>query len=65
MSYLCEALQTVNTEWPKWVVAFCDERVVSENDEDSTFGTYKRELIPKTKLVEKQFIKMKQGVPGK
>lgn len=64
MNYLCESLQTVKTEWSKWVVAFCDERVVAENDEDSTFGTYKRELIPKTKLVEKQFIKIKQGVSG-
>lgn len=64
MNNLCECLQTVDTEWSKWVVAFCDERVVPENDEDSTFGTYKRELIPKTKLVEKQFIKIKQGVSG-
>ncbi|KAJ8708555.1 hypothetical protein PYW08_009937 [Mythimna loreyi] len=62
LNNLCECLQTVNTEWSNWVVAFCDERVVPENDEDSTFGTYKRELIPKTKLVEKQFIKIKQGV---
>lgn len=64
MNNLCECLQTVDTEWSKWVVAFCDERVVPENSEDSTFGTYKRELIPKTKLVEKQFIKIKQGVSG-
>lgn len=64
LNNLCECLQTVDTEWSKWVVAFCDERVVPENSEDSTFGTYKRELIPKTKLVEKQFIKIKQGVSG-
>ncbi|KAF9806590.1 hypothetical protein SFRURICE_012127 [Spodoptera frugiperda] len=62
LNYLCECLQTVDTDWSNWVVAFCDERLVPENDDDSTFGTYKRELIPKTKLVEQQFIKIKQGV---
>ncbi|CAG4966257.1 unnamed protein product [Colias eurytheme] len=62
LKYLCEGLPQVNTDWSKWVLAFCDERVVPEDSEDSTFGVYKRGLIPKTMLNESQFITIKQGV---
>ncbi|KAM3958735.1 6-phosphogluconolactonase [Aphomia sociella] len=62
VKYLCESLPRVDTEWSKWVVAFCDERVVPEESEDSTFGLYKRQLLPRTDLNESQFIIIKQGV---
>lgn len=62
VKYLCEALPHVDTDWSKWVLAFCDERVVPEDSEDSTFGAYHKMLIPKTKLNRNQFITIKQGV---
>ncbi|XP_026491965.2 6-phosphogluconolactonase [Vanessa tameamea] len=62
VKYLCEGLPGINTDWSKWVLAFCDERVVPEDSEDSTFGTYNRQLIPKTELTKDQFIVIKQGV---
>ncbi|XP_063374542.1 6-phosphogluconolactonase [Cydia amplana] len=62
LKFLCEGLPKVNTVWSKWILAFCDERVVPEDNEDSTFGVYKRELIPKTELKEEQFVVLKQGV---
>ncbi|CAH0598427.1 unnamed protein product [Chrysodeixis includens] len=62
VKYLCESLPRVDTDWSQWVLAFCDERVVPEQSEDSTFGTYKRELLPKVSLKESQFITIKQGV---
>lgn len=65
VKYLCESLPKIDTEWSQWVLAFCDERVVPEDSDDSTFGTYKRELIPKTPLKENQFITIKQGVSAK
>lgn len=65
MKYLCEGLPLVNTDWSKWSLAFCDERVVPEDSEDSTFGTYSRQLIPKTQLTKEQFVVIKQGVSGK
>lgn len=64
LKFLCEGLPKVNTVWSKWTLAFCDERVVPEDNEDSTFGVYKRELIPKTELKEEQFVVLKQGVPA-
>lgn len=65
MKYLKESLPKVDTEWSEWVLAFCDERVVPEDSEDSTFGTYKKELLPNTPLKESQFVTIKQGVTGK
>lgn len=65
VKYLCEGLPKVETDWSKWTLAFCDERVVPESSSDSTFGTYKQDLIPKTSLKESQFITIKQGVSGK
>ncbi|KOB73366.1 6-phosphogluconolactonase, partial [Operophtera brumata] len=62
VKYLCEGLPKVDTEWSKWTLAFCDERLVPEDSADSTFGIYKKELIPKTALDETQFVVIKQGV---
>ncbi|XP_059062720.1 6-phosphogluconolactonase [Achroia grisella] len=62
VKYLSESLPRVDTDWSKWVLAFCDERVVGEDSDDSTFGTYKRQLLPKTGLKAAQFIVMKQGI---
>lgn len=64
VKYLCEGLPQVDTAWDKWVIAFCDERVVPEDSDDSTFGTYNKQLIPKTSLNRQQFIVIKQGVTG-
>ena len=36
--YLCETLPNIKTEWDKWTIFFCDERVVNADDSDSTFG---------------------------
>ncbi|XP_053620168.1 6-phosphogluconolactonase [Plodia interpunctella] len=62
VKYLCESLPRIDTEWSKWILAFCDERLVPEDSEDSTFGVYKCQLIPKTELTESQFVVIKQGV---
>ncbi|XP_068624058.1 6-phosphogluconolactonase [Battus philenor] len=65
LKYLCEGLPQVDTDWSKWTLAFCDERLVPEDSEDSTFGCYERMLIPKTNLTRNQFIIVKQGVTAK
>ncbi|CAB3237784.1 unnamed protein product [Arctia plantaginis] len=65
VKYLKESLPKVDTEWSEWVLAFCDERVVPEDNEDSTFGTYKKELLPNIPLKESQFVTIKQGVTAK
>ncbi|XP_033626383.1 6-phosphogluconolactonase-like [Asterias rubens] len=52
--FMIEGLPKIqNVEWGKWHVFFCDERLVSFDDGDSTYRIYK-ELIGKVKLPESQ-----------
>lgn len=62
VKFLVQGLQSIETDFNKWTIFFCDERVVPENDKDSTFGVYKTELIGKVGLTESQFVKIKQGI---
>lgn len=56
IKYLAAGAANAKTDWSKWQLFFCDERYVDENDDDSTFGQYKKLLIPKTTLNESQFV---------
>lgn len=42
-------------EWDKWVIFFCDERIVEFSDKESTFGEYKAELLSKVPELESRF----------
>lgn len=55
IKYMSMGASTTRTDWPKWKLFFCDERYVPEESEDSTFGQYKREFVPKTGLKLSQF----------
>lgn len=61
-SFLATGLPKLQSDFSKWKLFFCDERVVPEDNNDSTFGFYKTALLGSTKLKEEQFIKIKQGV---
>lgn len=64
VSFLTAGLLSIQTDFSKWKVFFCDERVVPYDNDDSTFGVYKSQLIGKVNLTEDQFVKIKQGVSG-
>ncbi|KAH7636204.1 6-phosphogluconolactonase [Dermatophagoides farinae] len=54
---LAEVLPTINTEWKKWRFFFCDERLVSFSDPESTFGAYRSIVVPKISEISlNQFI---------
>jgi len=38
--------QLKNVDWKKWLFFFCDERCVSSNSPDSTFGSFRKLLEP-------------------
>lgn len=44
---LAEVLPTIKTDWKKWKFFFCDERMVSFSDKESTFGAYRDIVVPK------------------
>jgi 6-phosphogluconolactonase len=46
-SILSEVLPNIKTDWKKWKFLFCDERIVSFSDPESTFGAYKSLLVTK------------------
>lgn len=56
--FLCGGLPSIETEWDKWLLFFCDERLVGFNDDDSTYKSYAAGLIGKTPLKEEQFVKI-------
>lgn len=65
ITLLKEGLPKSGADFSKWRIFFCDERVVAESSQDSTFGQYKEHLIESLGLTEGQFVKIKQNVSGK
>ncbi|XP_012286697.1 6-phosphogluconolactonase [Orussus abietinus] len=55
---LAEGLPSITTDWSKWRFFFCDERVVPLDHGDSTYGEYKKHLLPKIPVTEDQFIRI-------
>lgn len=55
IKYLAAGAANSKTDWSKWELFFCDERFVDEQNEDSTFGQYKKLFVPKTGLKLSQF----------
>lgn len=66
-SFLTQGLPNIKTDFSKWKFFFCDERVVPEDDPESTFGLYKKSFVDSGAVNVKvdQFITIKQGVNGK
>ncbi|XP_031634293.1 6-phosphogluconolactonase [Contarinia nasturtii] len=62
IKYLANGAENAKTDWSKWQLYFCDERFVDESDDDSTFGQYKKLLIPKTPLTESQFVVINRSI---
>ncbi|KAJ9589236.1 hypothetical protein L9F63_027982, partial [Diploptera punctata] len=61
--FLTIGLQKITTDWSKWIVFFCDERVVPVESADSTYGIYKNSLIGVVPLDEDQFVKIDPHLP--
>lgn len=58
VNFLALGLPKITTDWSKWRLFFCDERVVPSESPDSTFGAYRKSLIGKVPLSESQFIQI-------
>jgi 6-phosphogluconolactonase len=65
VKFLEKGLPGVETEWSKWRLFFCDERIVPVDSADSTFGAYRNALIGKIPLTEDQFITVDSDLSGK
>lgn len=54
--FLCGGLPSIQTSWDKWLLFFCDERLVPFSNDDSTYKIYQAGLVGKTPLKEEQFV---------
>jgi len=56
VKFLCKGLPKISTDWSKWLLFFCDERLVPEDHPDSTWGLYKSGLLKAVPLTNDQFL---------
>ena len=54
--FLCAGLPAITTDWARWRLFFCDERLVEEENPDSTWGVYRAGLLQVTPLTADQFL---------
>ena len=54
--FLCQGLPAIQTDWARWRLFFCDERLVPADSSDSTWGVYRSSLLPATPLTAAQFL---------
>lgn len=65
VKFLSEGLPSIKTDWSKWKFFFCDERIVSFQDNESTYGQYKANLMEKVPITEDQFVRIDPDLSGK
>jgi len=56
--FLCQALPSLTTDWSKWFIFFCDERIVPFNDPESTYGVYMEKLLGIVPIQDEQVVKI-------
>ena len=54
--FLCQGLPAIQTDWARWRLFFCDERLVDVESSDSTWGLYQSSILPATPLTSDQFL---------
>ncbi|XP_014479719.1 PREDICTED: 6-phosphogluconolactonase [Dinoponera quadriceps] len=55
---LATCLPKIKTDWSKWRIFLCDERIVEANDERTNLALYKSNFIGKVPVTEDQFIQV-------
>ena len=48
-NFFAEAVKDLSVDWTKVKFIFCDERMVPDDDPESTFGIYKDKVIGKAR----------------
>lgn len=61
---LAACLPKIKTNWNKWRIFFCDERIVEPNDKNSNLALYKSNFIDKVPVTEEQFIQVDPKLSG-
>lgn len=64
MKFLSGGLPSIKTQWDKWLLFFCDERLVPFSSDDSTYKLYAAGLVGNTPLKEEQFVTINPELEG-
>ncbi|XP_073795577.1 6-phosphogluconolactonase isoform X1 [Danio rerio] len=66
VSILSKELPAVpNLDCSKWLIGFCDERLVPFSDPESTYGLYKNQLFGKINIPEERILAIDPSLPVK
>ncbi|CAG0881787.1 unnamed protein product [Darwinula stevensoni] len=60
---VCEAVTKIQSDWSRWRVAFCDERLVPSTHEESTYAAYAKYLQNSNPTLLNNFIKVDTSLP--
>ncbi|XP_076866138.1 6-phosphogluconolactonase isoform X2 [Brachyhypopomus gauderio] len=64
VSILSKELPAVpNLDCSRWLVGFCDERFVPEDDPESTYGLYKNQFFTKVNIPEERILAIDPSLP--
>ncbi|GFO19934.1 6-phosphogluconolactonase-like [Plakobranchus ocellatus] len=61
--FLCNGLPQASTDWSKWRIFFCDERLVPFSDPECTYAFYKANLMSKVPISEDYFFALNSELP--
>ncbi|XP_013421431.1 6-phosphogluconolactonase [Lingula anatina] len=62
--HLCNGLPGETTDWTKWHIFFCDERVVPFDNDDSTYKYYRDNLLGKVPLPKENLVPIDPSLPA-
>ncbi|XP_029191141.2 6-phosphogluconolactonase-like [Acropora millepora] len=60
---VCPGLLSLEIDFSKWRVFFCDERYVPLTDADSNYATVKQHFLDKTSIAPEQVLMIKSDIP--
>lgn len=64
-NFLAKGLPKITTDWSKWRIFFCDERLVDFENDDSTYRVYKEGLMTVVPLTDDQVVKINPELSGR
>ena len=64
IKYLCNGLPSLETDWSKWRIFFCDERHVPYTDPECTYSHYKKDLVDKVGMTSDNIFPINPDISG-
>ncbi|ESN93651.1 hypothetical protein HELRODRAFT_88439, partial [Helobdella robusta] len=63
IKYFSDAIKNTESDWSHWNVLFCDERYVSYDDKESTYGAYYEQFFKHVPIPKEQILNIDYKIP--